>query len=170
MTYDTQSSAQFLNFELDGEQFAFNVLITREVLSLEHITPLPNAAEFLAGVINLRGSVVPVIDLRKKFKLHERPFGEDTSIIIVEINLDGETTIMGVLVDLVHGVIRCQTSDMEAPPKFGMKLNSALVKSIAKRNDTFIVVLDNEKLLSEDELWLMKKNNESQETSLEVQP
>jgi len=148
---------QFLRFQLAGEQYAFDVLKTREVLEVVKITPLPSTLDFMSGVINLRGSVIPVVDLRKKFNLPSTENTVDTSIIIVEILNETETTVIGALVDAVMGVMRCEEKDLEAPPRFGMQLNTNLVQSIAKRETGFVIILDTDKVFSEKELWLIKE-------------
>ena len=148
----TMFQSQILRFQLAGEEYAFDVLKTREVLSVIKTTPLPSALEFLAGVINLRGSIIPVVDLRKKFGLPAVEDTVDTSIIIVEIEANGEKTVIGAIVDAVKGVLNCEEKDLEAPPKFGMRLNSHLVQAIAKRDGAFIVILDTDKVFSETEL------------------
>lgn len=152
----TTGQSQILRFLLAGENYAFDVLKAREVLSLVKITPLPSAMDYLSGVINLRGSVIPVVDLRKKFGVPVSPDSVDTSIIIVEIAAAGETNVIGAIVDSVIGVMRCDEKDLEPPPRFGMKLNTALVQSIAKANGEFIFLLDADKVFSENELWLIQ--------------
>jgi len=148
---------QILRFELAGEHYAFDVLKAREVLSMVKITPLPSSMEYLSGVINLRGSVIPVVDLRKKFALPVVPDTVDTSIIIAEIVADGETTVIGAIVDAVKGVMSCDPSDLESAPRFGMKMNANLIQAIAKKDGAFIVVLDANQVFSERELWLIKE-------------
>ena len=144
--------SQILRFQLAGENYAFDVLKTREVLSVVKTTPLPSALDFLSGVINLRGSIIPVVDLRKKFGLPVTEDTVDTSIIIVEIEVNGEKTVIGAIVDAVKGVLNCEEKDLEAPPKFGMQLNAHLVQAIAKRDGAFIIILDTDKVFSESEL------------------
>ena len=150
-------SSQYLTFQLAGERYGFDVLKTREVLSVVKIAPLPNAASFLSGVINLRGNVVPVVDLRKKFGMPAIAQTIDSAIIIVEISVEGEFAIIGTLVDEVRGVMNCEVEDLEAPPRFGIRLNSNLVQAIAKVGSEFVVILDTEKVFSEKELWLTQE-------------
>jgi len=152
----TLAQSQVLRFQLDGENYAFDVLKTREVLSVIKITPLPSALDFLAGVINLRGNVIPVVDLRKKFGLPPTPNTVDTSIIIVEIQAAGELSVIGAIVDSVRGVMRCEAKDLEPPPRFGMQLNTSLIQAIAKPEGEFVVILDSDKVFSETELWQLK--------------
>lgn len=155
----TVSTSQILRFQLAGENYAFDVLKTREVLTLVKITPLPTSLDFLSGVINLRGSVIPVVNLRKKFGFPETQDTIDTSIIIVEMAADGETTVIGAVVDSVKGVMRCEDKDLEPPPRFGMNLNTNLIQAIAKKDGNFIVILDADRVFSENELWLIKDHS-----------
>jgi len=148
--------SQILQFQLAGESYAFDVLKAREVLTIVKITPLPSAMDFLSGVINLRGSVIPVVDLRKKFGLGASADTVDTSIIIVEVVIEGETTVIGAVVDSVKGVLLCEQKDMESPPRFGMKLSTNLIQAIVKTDGAFIILLDVNKVFSEKELWLIQ--------------
>ena len=145
--------SQILQFQLAGENYAFDVLKAREILSMVKITPLPSTLDFLSGVINLRGSVVPVVDLRKKFEIVVSANTVDTSIIIVEVVIEDQTTIIGAVVDSVKGVLLCEQKDLEPPPRFGMKMNTNLIQSIAKKDGAFIILLDVDKVFSEKELW-----------------
>lgn len=149
-------SNQYLRFQLAGENYALDVLKAREVLFLVKITPLPNSLDFLAGVINLRGSVIPVVDLRRKFNLPQLAYGEDTSIIVVDITSNGDSAVIGALVDGVKGVMHCEDGDLEAPPRFGMQMKANLVKAIAKKDGDFVVILDTDQVFSEKELWTIQ--------------
>ena len=143
---------QYLTFELAGESFAFDVLKTREVLNTVKITPIPKTPPFMSGVINLRGNVVPVIDLRKKFNLPDKGMTIDTSIIIVEVEQDNGTIIIGALVDSVKSVAQFDRKQTEPPPKIGMKLNENFIDAIAKKDDNFIILLNSDSVFSEEEL------------------
>ena len=155
---DTNQNAgvQYLTFILDSKLFAFDVLKTREVLSLIPITPIPGTPAYMTGVLNLRGSVVPVIDLRKKFGIAEAAFTENTSIIIVETSVSGETLIVGTLVDAVKGVRVFEANQIEPPPKVGMKLNLDLIHAIGKTEKDFTMILNVDKVLSDEDLSLAK--------------
>lgn len=154
----TSTHFQFLRFELAGQFYALDVLKVREVLSAVKITPLPSSLDFLSGVINLRGSVIPVVDLRTKFGMEVTAVTIDTSIVIVEIFNRDEKTVVGALVDGVKDVFVCDNDDLEPPPRFGMKLNTKLVKAISKRGGDFVIVLDADQLFSESELWIVKEH------------
>ncbi len=151
------AGVQFLTFVLDSKLFAFDVLKTREVLSLIPITPIPGTPDYMSGVLNLRGSVVPVIDLRKKFGIAQSAFTENTSIIIVEASSAGETIIIGALVDAVKGVRVFEQSQLEPPPKVGMKLSLELIHAIGKTDKDFTLILNVDKVLSDDDISLARE-------------
>ena len=150
-------NAQYLTFLLDGKYFAFDVLKTREVLTLTPITPIPGTPDFMTGVLNLRGSVVPVMDLRKKFSMKVSEYTDDTSIIIVEAVCENETVVMGALVDAVKGVRRFENNQLEPPPKIGMKLNTDLIHAIGKTETEFIMILNVDRVLSDEDLSLARE-------------
>lgn len=156
------TQSQYLKFRLAGQNYAFDVLKVHEVLSLVKITPLPSSMDFLSGVINLRGSVVPVVDLRKKFGMPPVESTVDSSIIIVDLVHEDEATMIGALVDAVKGVLRCEEKDLEPPPRFGMKLNTHIVHAIAKKDGDFVVILDTDKVFSDEELWLIGEQASSE--------
>jgi purine-binding chemotaxis protein CheW len=158
----TSEQTQYLRFHLAGKNYAFDVLKVHEVLSLVKITPLPSAMDFLSGVINLRGSVIPVVDLHKKFGMPPAQETVDTSIIIVDLLHEGEATVIGALVDAVKGVMRCEKKDLEPAPRFGMQLNANVVSAIAKKDGDFVVILDTERIFSDKELWLIRDQAEEE--------
>ena len=149
--------AQYLSFLLDGKIFAFDVLKTREVLSYTNITSIPCTPAYVAGVLNLRGSVVTVMNFRTKFGMNSAPITDDTAIIIVEANYDDEMVVVGALVDAVKGVLRFEPGQIEPPPKVGMKLSTEFINGIGKRNDEFVVILNVDKAFSEEDLILAKE-------------
>ena len=156
MTTEQNDGVQYLTFILDSKLFAFDVLKTREVLSLIPITPIPGTPEYMTGVLNLRGSVVPVVDLRKKFGIAESAFTDNTSIIIVEANNGNETVVVGALVDAVKGVKRFEQNQLEPPPKVGMRLNLDLIHAIGKTEKDFVLILNVDKVLSDEDLTLAR--------------
>jgi purine-binding chemotaxis protein CheW len=157
-----KESEQYLTFQLGDELFAFDVLKTNEVLEITQITRIPGASDAMIGVINLRGSVVPVIDLRKKLGMPEKERTIDTSIIIIETGLGDEKVILGVLVDAAKQVIMLDKSQLEAPPKVGMNLNIEYITAIGKHDNTFIILLNSDKIFSEEELAVGIENTEMQ--------
>jgi purine-binding chemotaxis protein CheW len=143
---------QYLTFTLAKELFALDIAGVREVLDNAVITRIPRTAPFLRGIINLRGNAVTVVDLRMKFGLGRTEMTENTCIIIVEVTLDGESLILGAMADSVHEVYDIDPSGIEDPPSMGTVIEPTYIKGMAKHEDSFIVILDTEKLFSLDEL------------------
>jgi purine-binding chemotaxis protein CheW len=145
-------TTQHLTFKLDNEVFALDISKVREVLEFTTITKVPQTPEFMRGVINLRGSVVPVVDLRLKFGMSETKKTVNTCIIIVEVSLDGETTVLGALADSVQEVFEFEPNQVEPAPKIGTKLKTDFIKGMGKRDNEFIIILDIDRIFSTDEL------------------
>jgi purine-binding chemotaxis protein CheW len=158
-------ATQYLTFTLDDEVFALDIGKVREVLDFRSITRVPKTPEFMRGVINLRGSVVPVVDLRLKFGLTRTEQMAHTCIIIVEVAVDGETAVLGALADSVEEVLDLGADHIEPAPKIGTKLNTEFIKGMGKQNDHFIIILDIDKVFSTDELALVQEAENNQETA-----
>ncbi len=142
----------YLTFRLGEEMFALDVYKVREVLDLTNITKVPRAPEFMRGVINVRGSVVPVVDMRTKFGLDQVDATRETRTIVMELSIDGEITVIGALADSVHEVVELEPDQIEAPPKIGMRWRTEFITGIGKRNDDFIIILDIDRVFTTDEL------------------
>jgi purine-binding chemotaxis protein CheW len=151
--------AQYLTFKLSDEVFAVEVGRVREILEYITITKVPKTPEFMRGVINVRGSVVPVIDLRLKFGMDRTERSVDTCIIVLEITFEGETTILGALSDSVQEVIEIEPDQIEPAPRIGTRLNTEFIKGIGKREGHFIMILDSDKVFSSDELELVQEKS-----------
>lgn len=151
----TGEKETYLTFTLAEETFALQVRNVREVLDLTDVTKVPRTPNFMRGVINLRGSVVPVVDMRIKFGLPTVKDTMDTCIIVVEVNLDGEKTEIGALADSVQEVFELSPGDIQPPPSIGMRLQSNFIKGMGKRDEKFIIILDIDKVFSADELILV---------------
>lgn len=145
-------TTQYLTFLLDTEIFAVDVSKVREILELSNITKVPQTPDFMRGVINLRGSVVPVIDMRLKFGMTESERTVNTCIIVVEIELDGETLVLGSLADSVQEVIELESSQIEAPPHIGTHLNTDFIKGMGKHGELFVIILNIDRIFSNFEL------------------
>ncbi len=143
---------QYLSFKLDEEEFALDISKVREVLDFTKITKVPQTPEFMKGVINLRGSVVPVVDLNKKFSIKDTQKTVNTRIIIGEVDIEGDSVILGVLADSVHEVMELDPESIEPAPRIGTKLNTDFIKGMGKRDEEFIMILDIDKVFSEEEL------------------
>jgi purine-binding chemotaxis protein CheW len=155
-------SNQYLTFRLDDEMFALDVNQVREVLDFSTITKVPRAPEFMRGVINVRGSVVPVIDLRRKFGLTKTEKTLDTRIVVMELDMDGEMTVLGAMADSVHEVIELEAEQIEAPPRIGSRWRTEFIKGIGKRGEQFIIILDIDRVFSSDELALVEASSEAE--------
>jgi purine-binding chemotaxis protein CheW len=145
-------TTQYLTFKLDQEVFAIDISKVREVLDFTTVTKVPRTPEFMRGVINLRGSVVPVVDLRLKFGMSMTEKTVNTCIIIVEVAVDDETTILGALADSVQEVMDLGPDHIEPAPKIGTRLNTEFIKGMGKRDSKFTIILDIDKVFSYDEL------------------
>ncbi|WP_334150751.1 chemotaxis protein CheW [Hyphomicrobium sp.] len=137
---------QALTLGLQDEVFAIEATSVREILDLVPVTEVPNARPFVGGLINVRGRVVPLADLRVMFGMDLSPPGPDTRIVVIEIDLDGEATIAAILADRVHDVADIETASIEEAPKVGMRWQPEYVRGIAKRGEEFIIIPDMERI------------------------
>lgn len=155
--------SQYLTFKLGNEEYALDVADVREVLEqrLNHVTKIPRTPDYLRGVINVRGSVVPVVDMRLKFNMKETEETIDTCIIVIEVLLegsrDGKTTILGVLADSVQEVVDLEPEQIEAAPEIGNQLKTEFITGIGKKDDKFIIILKINKILTSKELHQVNK-------------
>jgi purine-binding chemotaxis protein CheW len=148
-------TAQYLTFKLGDELFALDIGMVREVLDFTVITKVPQTPHYMRGVINLRGSVVPVVDLRLKFGMTIAEKTVNTCVIIVEVELGGEKTVMGAMADAVQEVLDLDPDQIEPPPRIGTKLDTSFIRGMAKHADQFIIILDIDKVFQENELELV---------------
>lgn len=151
MTLELEAT-QYLTFVLDDEVFAVDVSKVREILEMPTITKVPQVPEFMRGVINLRGCVVPVIDLHMKFGMPESAQTVNTCIIVVEVDMSGENIVLGALADSVQEVIEMEPSQIEAAPHIGTHINANFLKGMGKYNERFVMILDIDKVFSSAEL------------------
>jgi purine-binding chemotaxis protein CheW len=151
---EIMETTQYLTFKLDEEIFALDISKVREVLDFTTITKVPRTPEFMRGVINLRGSVVPVVDLRLKFGMAPTERTVNTCIIITEVTVDGETTVLGALADSVQEVMDLGPDHIEPAPKIGTRLNTEFIKGMGKQNEKFVILLDIDRVFSTEELFL----------------
>lgn len=142
----------YLSFKLSEEVFAINVSKVINILEMSHITKIPKAPEYMKGVINLRGSVLPVVDLRIKFGLPEKETTVDTSIIVISIELNEEPVLIGILVDAVREVLELKNDDISPAPTIGAKYTSGFIEGMWRTGEKFIMILDINKVFSTDEV------------------
>ncbi|MCX5810782.1 MAG: chemotaxis protein CheW [Proteobacteria bacterium] len=147
---------QYLTFQLGEEVFGVDVTHVREILEFTTVTKVPRTPEFMRGVINLRGSVVPVLDMRLKFGMTRTDKTVDTCIIVVEVSYEGETTILGALVDSVQEVFELEPDQIEPAPRIGIQLKTEFIRGMGKRDDRFIIILDIDKVFSSEELTFIE--------------
>lgn len=143
---------KFVTFQLDEEEFALEISKVREVLDFTTVTKVPQTPDFMVGVINLRGSVVPVVDLRLKFGMSETRNTVDTRILIVEVTVDEETTVLGALADAVREVIELESGQIGPPPKIGTRLRTEFIHGMARKDEEFIIILNVDLVFSSDDL------------------
>jgi len=143
---------QFLTFKLDEEIFALDIGKVREVLDFTTVTKVPQAPDFMRGLINLRGTVVPIVDLRLKLALPRTEKTVNTCIIITEVEVEGETLVLGAMVDSVQEVLDLEPEQIEPPPRIGVKLNTDFIRGMGKRAGEFIILLDIDFVFSSAEL------------------
>lgn len=151
---------QYLTFKLKNEVFGVDVAQVREILELIKITKVPQTPDYMRGVINLRGNVVPVVDMRLKFGMAETEATVDTCIVVVEVELEGENTVLGALVDSVQEVFELDPKDIEPAPKIGTKLKTDFIKGMGKKDDKFLILLNIDEVFSSDELKLLQTTKE----------
>ncbi|MBJ6800053.1 chemotaxis protein CheW [Geomonas propionica] len=150
-------TTQYLTFKLEDELFALDIGKVREVLDFTSITKVPQTPDYMRGVINLRGSVVPVVDLRLKFGMAMAEQTVNTCVIIVEVELEGERVVMGAMADAVQEVMDLEPDQIEPPPRIGTKLNTDFIKGMGKHNEQFIIILDIDKVFTTGELAMVQE-------------
>lgn len=139
---------QYLTFQLAGDEYAFGILRVKEILEYDTITRVPNAPGAIRGVINLRGAVVPVVDLAIRFGLPATTVTKRTCIVIVEVRVGVDELVMGVLADAVSQVIDLAAADIEPPPPFGAKVRVDYLVGMGKLDKRFVLILDIDRLLA----------------------
>jgi len=148
----SSSLSQYLTFKLDEELFAVDISKVREVLEFTTMTKVPRTPDFMRGVINLRGNVVPVVDMRLKLGLTMTEKTVDTCVVISEVEVDGERTVLGALVDSVQEVIDLDVSSIAPPPRMGSRVDTAVIRGMGKREEQFIMILDLDRVFTSVEL------------------
>lgn len=161
---------QYLTFMMEHEQYAIPVTDIREVLLVPKITRIPRMPSFMRGVINLRGSVVPILDLKMKFGMGETASSVDTAIIVVEIPYDNESEEqecihLGIFADAVKKVVAIGSGEIEPPPRIGTRIQTSFIEGIGHINDDFIVILNMKEILTTEDLELMESAKESEVTT-----
>jgi len=153
---NSTETLQYLTFKLADEVFALDISKVREVLDFTTVTGVPRTPEFMRGVINLRGSVVPVVDLRLKFGMTRTENSVNTCIVITEVTVDGDTTVLGALADSVQEVLDLEPGNIAPAPKIGTMLRTDFIKGMGRREDRFVIILDIDRIFTFDDLALVQ--------------
>jgi purine-binding chemotaxis protein CheW len=147
---------KIVTFVLDEEIYALDINQVREVLEFSSVTKVPQTPKFVRGVINLRGNVVPVVDLRLKFGMTETAKTVNSRIIIVEVTVDGEPTVLGAMADSVREVMELEPDLIGPAPRIGTRLKTDFIRGMGKKDDEFIIILDIDRIFSIDELAVVQ--------------
>jgi len=148
---------KYLTFSLADEEYGIGILKIKEIIGMMPITTVPQTPEFVKGVINLRGKVIPVVDLRLRFGMKAIDYTERTCIIVVEIEGESGVVLIGIVVDAVSEVLNIKGEDVEETPTFGTKLNTDYILGMAKMEGGVKILLDIDRVLSADEVAILEK-------------
>jgi len=146
---------QYLTFMLSGEEYGVDILRVQEIKGWGKVTPIPNTPDYVRGVMNLRGTIVPIIDLRKRFNLESIEYGPTTVVIVLRIESEGRDRIMGIVVDAVSDVYAVPNEELRESPDFGGDVNVDIVKGLATVDEKMVIMLNIDKLLNSDELAMV---------------
>jgi purine-binding chemotaxis protein CheW len=147
----TDHEGKYLTFSLSEEEYGIGILKVKEIIGMMPITKMPQVPSYIKGVINLRGKVIPVVDLRLKFGLEEMEYTDRTCIIVMEIKSDTGRVMMGIVVDAVSEVLNIKATDIEDTPTFGVRLETDFILGMAKAGGGVKILLDIDKVVSAQE-------------------
>ncbi len=153
----TDREGKYLTFVLDEEEYGIGILKIKEIIGMMPITTVPQTPEFVKGVINLRGKVIPIVDLRARFGMDTIDYTERTCIIVVEIEGPAEMLMIGIVVDAVSEVLNIKGDDIEDTPTFGTKLDTDFILGMAKMEGRVKILLDIDRVLTGDEIAVLEK-------------
>ncbi len=153
VTKDKTKEGKYLSFVLNNEVYGIEILKVREIIGLMDVTSVPQTPDYMKGVINLRGKVIPVIDLRLKFSMPEEEHTQETCTIVVEV----DNTFIGTIVDSVSEVMEINGNDIEDAPQFGQGIDTNFIMGLGKTKKTIVILLDIAKVLSADELAMVEE-------------
>lgn len=146
------NESKYVTFKLDAETYALPIDRVREVLEFTTVTKVPHTPPFVRGVINLRGRVLPLVDMRLNFRLGETAKTAKTRVLIIELTVDGEPTLLGALADAVEDVVDLDEAQIRPAPKIGTRLRTEFIRGIGQLGDEFVIILDIEKVFSAEDL------------------
>ena len=149
---ETDKEGKYLTFSMANEEYGVGILKVKEIIGMMPITSVPRTPEFVKGVINLRGQVIPVIDLRLRFGIHATEYTDRTCIVVVEIEGDDRTILVGIVVDSVSEVMNIKSTDIEDRPAFGADINTDYILGMAKMQGGVKILLDIDRVLNAEEV------------------
>ncbi|MBW1988144.1 MAG: chemotaxis protein CheW [Deltaproteobacteria bacterium] len=169
----SEAAITLVTFMLEEETYALDIGQVREILEFTSVTKVPQTPDFVRGVINLRGSVVPVVDLKLKFGMKQTEKTVNTRILVTEVDVDGDVAVIGALADAVHDVVEMEPHEIGPPPKIGTRLSVEFIRGMGRKDDEFIIILDFEKVFSSEELSAVQSLEDApagEETGLAEEP
>jgi len=146
---------QYLTFMLAGEEYGVDILRVQEIKGWDAATRIPNTPDYVQGVINLRGTIVPIIDLRMRFNLEKLEYGPTTVVVVLKVESETKNRTMGIVVDGVSDVYSVSADDLKSAPEFGDEVNAEFVKGLATLAEKMVIILDIDKLLNSKELSVL---------------
>lgn len=146
------STTQYLTFRIDQEVYGIDIAHAREVIEVSALTPMPKAPDWIRGVVNLRGSVLPVIDLRRRFNMGDSTLGKRPSVVVIEITSGDGTITVGVLVDTALEVFEYADAQIEPPPKFGARFSRNYLRGVGRRNQYIFFILIADKVFTDQDV------------------
>ena len=155
-----EQEQEYLTFILSGEEFGIDILCVQEIRVWSAVTELPNKPDYIKGVINLRGIIIPIIDLRQRFGKEPLQYGEQTVTIILKNQDVNHPMVVGIVVDAVSEVYKFDKKSISKPPAFGSQIDSCFLKGLASIDDKLIILLDTNALLKQDELYSVERETE----------
>ena len=156
-----EQAQQYLAFVLSGEVFAIGISSIKEIIQYQHLSTVPMMPGYVRGVINLRGAVVPVLDLSVRFGKPASPVTKRTCIVIIETDAGGERHDVGLVVDAVNAVLDIPADEIEPPPSFGARIHSDFIRGMGKLDGKFVILLDVNRVLAAEELLALREVNET---------
>ncbi|MDJ1493146.1 chemotaxis protein CheW [Cytophagaceae bacterium DM2B3-1] len=161
MSVETASvPLSYLSFRLEEETFAVNVVKVIEILEVPYITRVPHTPDYISGIINLRGSVLPVIDTRIRFGLPPTDFTVNTCIVVLQVTIDNQSIVLGALVDSVQEVLQITNGQIKPPPSLGSKYRSEFLLGLVKTEEHFVMLLDMDQVFSAEELTAVSQSGQ----------
>ena len=159
------SEQEYLTFMLQGEEYGIDILCVQEIRVWSSVTELPNKPSYLKGVINLRGVIIPIIDLRLRFGHQALDYDEQTVTVILRQQKENKTMVVGLVVDAVSEVYKFEPQSIRPAPAFGSQIDSCFLKGLATAEDKLIILLDSDTLLSEDDLYSIEQHSNTEHES-----